>query len=282
MVHRLAIVANLLDPSVIPDNFSNCKVIEFSAAEPEIVRDYLRLITLSQGHIVDPGLLERIYIENKRDLRKTLMQAQFWCQFGIGDTRGGADWINWGGNVSDWVVSRGTYSDGVEWRQEAAAGEQVVLETVEEAHSDLDIEDMMFPQEFPDHQTISTQTMLKRESSVFNALKGIAEFHDSLSFIDCTVDRQFTAYEVTPYLRQSPDDVLSEPVLRNHPGQRHEKPQGGETRLSPAIRIIAREVLQEKLEGEGYRVPPLSTEKIINQPWKDLLHPRPYVTPSPF
>ena len=281
MVHRLAILANLLDPSIIPDNFSNCKVIEFSAAEPEIVRDYLRLITLSQGHIVDPSLLERIYIENKRDLRKTVTQVQFWCQFGIGDTRSGADWINWGGKVSDWVVSRGTYLDGLEWRQEAAAGEQVVLEAIEEAHSDLDIEDMMFPREFP-HKTISSQSIFERENSVFNALKGIAEFLDGMSFIDCTVDRQFTAYEVTPYLRPSPDDVLSEPVLRNHPGQRYEKPQGGESRLAPAIRIIARKALQEKLEGEGYRVPPLSTEKIISQPLKDLLHPRLYVTPSAF
>ena len=96
------------------------------------------------------------------------------------------------------------------------------------------------------------------------------------------MDQQFTAYEITPYLKPSTDDVLSEPVLRSHPGRRYEKPQGGESRLAPAIRIIARNVLQEKLEGEGYRVQPLSTEKITSQPLKDLLHPRPYVTPSVF
>ena len=153
----------IVDPSVIPDNFSNCEMIEFSAAEPEIVRDYLRLITLSQGHIIDPSLLERIYLENKRDLRHTVTQVQFWCQFGIGDTRAGADWINWGGKVSDWVISCGTYLDGVEWRQEAAAGEQVVLETIEENHPDLDIEDMIFPQEFPDHRAISHFNVQTRE-----------------------------------------------------------------------------------------------------------------------
>jgi len=226
--------------------------------------------------------LESVYLENKRDLRRTIAQVQFWCQFGIGDTRAGADWINWGGKVSDWVISRGTYLDGVEWRQEAAAGEQVVLETIEEAHSDLDIEDMMFPQEFPHHQTIPSHSMFKQRNSVFNALESIAQFLDSMSFLDCTVDRQFTAYEVTPYLKPSMDDVLSEPVLRGHPGRRYEKPQGGESLLAPAIRIIARKVLQEKLEGEGYRVKPLSIEKIISQPLKDLLHPRPYVTPSAF
>jgi len=272
----------MLDSSVIPENFSNCKMIEFSPAEPEVVRDYLRLITLSQGHIIDPSLLERIYLENKRDIRQTLAQVQFWCQFGIGDTRGGADWIDWGGNVSDWVVSHGTYLEGVEWRQEKAAGEEAVLETIEDAHPDMDIEDMMIPQDYPNHQTMSQHSMFKQQKCVLGALNGVAEFLDIMSFLDCTVDGQFTAYEVTPYLKPLMDDVLSEPVLRSHPGRRYEKPQGGERRWAPSIRIIAQRVLQEKLEAEGYHVQPLSPEKIISQPLKDLLHPRPYVATSAF
>ena len=250
-------------------------MIEFSPADPEIVRDYLRLITLSQGHIIDPSLLERIYLEKRRDLRQTITQIQFWCQFGIGDSRGGAEWLNWGGIESDWVISRGTYLDGVEWRQAAAAGEQTVLETIEEAVPDLDIEDMILPQEFQDQHAMTSSSMFKRQKSVFIALKEIAGFLDSMSFLDSTVDQQFTAYEVPPFLSPSTDDVLSASVLRSHPGRRFEKPQGVEMRWAPSIRIIARNVLQETLEVQGYQIPPLSTQKITCQPLKDHLHPRP-------
>jgi hypothetical protein len=266
----------IIDLSLIPENFANCKTIEFSPADPEIVRDYLRLITLSQSHIIDPRLLERVYLTNKRDLRQTITQVQFWCQFGVGDSRGGAEWLNWGGIESDWVISRGTYLDGVEWRQKVAAGEQIVLEMVEEAFPDLDIENLIFPQDFQNQHTVSPTSTFKRQKAAFSALKGITDFLDTMSFLDYTIDQQFTAYEVAPFLKPSSDDILSDPVLRSHPGRRFEKPQGVETSWAPSIRIIARRVLQEKLQGEGYYIPPLSSERITSQHLKDILHPRPY------
>src|SRR5271170_8206534 len=125
-------------------------MIEFTPADPEIVRDYLQLITLSQAHIIDPQLLETIYLRNKRDLRRTLTQIQFWCQFGIGDTRGGAEWINWNDVQTDWMISHGTIHDGVEWRQENVLGSDTVLEIVETDHPGLDIEDLFFPRHFHD------------------------------------------------------------------------------------------------------------------------------------
>ena len=250
-------------------------MIRCSPADSGIVRDYLRLITLSQGHIINPTLLERIYLGTKRDLRRTLTQLQFWCQFGVGDTRSGAEWINWGGKETDWVMSRGTYLDGVEWRQESLRGEDTVLEAVEVAVPDVDIEEMTFPQLADD--LTSPTSIFKQAKSVLTALTGIADFLESMSFLDSTVDRQFTAYEVTPYLSASADDVLSEPRLRSHPGRRFEKPQGVETLWAPSIRIFARHVLEENLEINGYYLAPLTAETITSQPVKDFLHPRLYV-----
>jgi hypothetical protein len=251
-------------------------MIEFSPVDPEIIRDYLRLITLCQGHIIDPNLLERMYLENNQDLRKTITQIQFWCQFGIGDSRGGTEWINWSGIESDWMISRGTCQDGVQWRQQASSGEQAVLETIEETTSDLDIEEMLIPQELHDNLATSSKSIFKRQKSVLIALQGMTEFLDTMSFLDCTVDQQFTAYEVTPFLKPSSDDVLSDLVLRSHPGRRFEKPQGVEMRWSPSIRVMARKVLQESLESQGYLIPSLSSELIVNQRLKDILNPRPY------
>ena len=81
----------MVDASTIPENFANCMRIEFLPPESSLVRDYLQLITLSQGHIIDPPVLEKLYLDNKLDFRKTLTELQFWCQFGVGDRRSGAE-----------------------------------------------------------------------------------------------------------------------------------------------------------------------------------------------
>lgn len=238
------------------------------------MRDYLQLITLSQGHIIDPPLLEKFYLENNLDFRKTLMELQFWCQFSVGDRRSGAEWINWGGIPSDWVISRDTFVDGVNWRHQVSLGPDTVLQTLEEEVPELDLEDMIFPTDFHDKLTGSPISMFKRQKCVFVALNGIAEFFDTMSCLDSTVDRQFTAYEITPFVQPSADDILSEQVLREHPGKKFELPQGGEVRWSPGIRTLSREVLDKSLEHGGYQVEPFSSEKMIRQPLKQQLHPR--------
>ena len=248
--------------------------IEFLPPEPLLVTNYLQLITLSQGHLIDPPVLEKLYLDNNYDFRKTLMEAQFWCQFGVGDNRSGGEWINWGGIPSEWVMSRNTFVDGVNWRQEVSLGPDTVLQTLEEEVPELDLEDMMFPHEFRDKLTDSPISMFKRQKSVFVALKGISEFLDTMSFLDSTLDRQFTTYEITPFVQPSVDDVLSEPVLREHPGRKFEMPQGGEFRWSPRIRTLARRVLDMILEIGGYEVEPFSSENMIRQPLKQRLQPR--------
>ena len=274
MVLPLAVEINL-DPSVIPENFSNCKMIEFVPSDDEIlIRDYLQLITISQGHIVDPSQLNVIYLQARRDLRKTITQLQFWCQFGVGDSRCGAEWINWDGNESDWVMSRGTYVNGIDWRQQSSAGEEVVLETAEDVFPNLDLEHLLLPNRIDD-ELMDSLSIFKRGNSVHAAIKGIEEFFDVMSYLDCTCDRQFTDYEVTPFVNPSPDDVLDKPVLRSHPGRRFEKPQGVEMRWSPSIRVLARKVLEKRLKDEGYRIPRLSAHDIYTRPLIDFVSPKP-------
>jgi hypothetical protein len=69
--------------------------------------------------------------------------------------------------------------------------------------------------------------------------------------------------------------------LRHHPGRRFEEPQGGEDRMGPYIRVLARTVLDEKLRLGGYHVPRLSNEKITSQLLKDLLSSRTYINIIP-
>jgi hypothetical protein len=141
---------------------------------------------------------------------------------------------------------------------------------------------MFFPQEFHHPSTGSPISIYKLHKSVCTALTGIAEWLDTMSFLDSTLDQQFTAYEITPFQKPSADDVVSEPIVRNHPGRRFEKPQGGEARWSPSIRLIAQKVLQKELEVAGYQIPRLSIEKITSQPLEDFLHPRSYLNVCAF
>ena len=269
----------MVDASTIPENFANCMRIEFLPPDSSLVRGYLQLIALSQGHIIDPLVLEKLYLDNKFDFRKTLTELQFWCQFSVGDKRSGAEWINWGGIPSDWVMSRNTLVDGITWRQEISLGPDTVLQTLEEQVPELDLEDMIFPHEFHDKLTNSPISIFKRQKCVFVALKGISEFLDTMSFLDSTVDRQFTAYEITPFVEPLADDVVSEPVLREHPGRRFEEPQGGEVQWSPGSWNLAREVLDMSLKDGGYQVEPFSSENMIRQPLQQYLHPRLYPHP---
>jgi len=202
--------------------------------------------------------------------------VQFWCQFGVGDTRSGADWLNWDGKAEDWVISRGTVVDGVEWRQETADGLDTLLEVVEDSKPEVDLEEMLFPTEYNDQIQGSPISMFKRDKSTLGALTGIAEFFESMSFINSTMDRQFTAYEVAPIERPSQDDVLTVSVLREHPGGRFEPPQGTESRLSPAARVLARMTLDGRLRDGGYKVPALTSDKIISQTRPDIHHQRRY------
>jgi hypothetical protein len=167
--------------------------------------------------------------------------------------------------------------DNMEWRQESASGEDLVLASVEETVPDLDIEGLFFPLQYQDELANSPMSMFKRQKSTLTALTGITEFLETMSYLDYTTDRQFTVYEVAPFLQPTIDDILGEPILRSHPGRRFENPQGGEDRLSPNIRILARKVLDSNLRLGGYQIQPLSNERIIAQPLNDLLYPRPYV-----
>ena len=176
-------------------------------------------------------------------------------------------------------MSRETYVDGIEWRQQIACGLPTLLDTMEDVAPNLDLDDLFFPVNFQDVLLESPTSMFKRHKSTFRAISGIAEIFDTMSFMDVTVDAQFTGFETAPIDKVSSDGVLAESVLWEHPGRRFERPQGPEKRLSPPIRVLARKVLDERLSDGGYKVCPLSSEAIINQPIHDFLFPRMYTSP---
>jgi len=267
----------ILDDSVVPASFTNCKRIEFKPAPSNVVREYLRIITLAQGHIIDPKILENIYIESKSDLRRTIMKVQFWCQFGVGDPRCGADWINWDGKKSDVVISNRTIQNGVEWRQETAFGNDVVLETMEDNLPELDLEEILVPKRIQHQLSSEELPSMGRHRTELGGVSAIQEFLETLSFLDFTVDQQFTAYEVMTYFPPEASEFSTGYILRSHPGQRFEVPEGVEIRLSPYIKALSRKLLEEKLRTMAYCISPLNTDEIVRQSLRDRVNPKRYL-----
>jgi hypothetical protein len=201
------------------------------------------------------------------DLRRTLTELQFWCQFGVGDRRCGGEWIDWGGKPSNWLMSEKTLRPDTEWRQIEQLGESEVLGTMEEMIPNLNLEQILMPSEI--------QCDTRSSWAVLKVLEKTEDYIEALSFFDITVDQQFTSYEVTAFQHPCADDPVTKTILRGHPGRRFEPPQGTECRIAPSSKSLARYALDLNL---GFLQPQLSSDRIIKEARSGFYNPRRYLT----
>ena len=95
--------------------------LTFDAPESAVAVPFLSLVSLKEGHVLDPAAVAALYESTKRDLappwlirgpadplpqpfsttpapssdlRRALSQLQFECQWGVGDTTGGIEWMD--------------------------------------------------------------------------------------------------------------------------------------------------------------------------------------------
>ncbi|TAQ89107.1 hypothetical protein B7494_g2574 [Chlorociboria aeruginascens] len=119
------IIMTCNDESAIPlQALSLHAIIRFTPAPTDLAVDYMLLIAANEGHVLQQKAVKALYESRNQDLRASLTELNFWCQFAVGDKKNGLSWIcpRWplgcdideDGNIIR-VVSEGTYEAGMGW-----------------------------------------------------------------------------------------------------------------------------------------------------------------------
>jgi DNA polymerase III delta prime subunit len=113
------------DDSVVPLNALVLYAIIYMTPPPEdLATDYLLLMAAKEGHILQREAVKALYEVKHYDLRASIMDLDFWCQMGVGDRKGGLEWLltRWppGSDINEEgdtvrVASKGTYQTGMGW-----------------------------------------------------------------------------------------------------------------------------------------------------------------------
>ncbi|RPB15795.1 P-loop containing nucleoside triphosphate hydrolase protein, partial [Morchella conica CCBAS932] len=117
------IVFTCNDESLLPiSSLSLHAVLRFTPPPRDLLVDNLMLVCANEGHLLERGSVHSLVVAKGDDMRAALVELEFWCRLGLGDRKGGLDWMvmRWPEGVDVAangermrVVSEGTYLEGV-------------------------------------------------------------------------------------------------------------------------------------------------------------------------
>ena len=142
------IIMTCTDETLLPlDEMALYGIFRLTPAPETLVTDYLLLIAANEGHLLSPDAIAALYRCKRRDLRASISELQFYCQMGIGDTKGGLEWMLIGMSADEATkkaqgvlraVSEGTYLEGMGWLGRENISSHTEPTTFEEAELMLD------------------------------------------------------------------------------------------------------------------------------------------------
>lgn len=119
------VIITCTDEAAVPvDSLPLHAIIRFAPPPVDLATDYMLLVAATEGHLLRRDAVKSLYESRRLDLRASLAELNFWCQFAVGDMKGGLEWLypRWppGKDVDEHghtirVVSEGTYETGMGW-----------------------------------------------------------------------------------------------------------------------------------------------------------------------
>lgn len=200
------IILTCNDESLLPlDTLPLHAILRFTPPPRELVVDQLLLICANEGHLLQRDAVESLVKSHNGDIRASLVELEFWCRMGLGDRKGGMDWmiIRWpmGVDIADngetlRVVSKDTYIKGMGFTDRASKEEDDKWRSVWETWEvDVGGEDSLGKLKLYGRAT------RREQMARIASLKICDEYAEAMSAVDCYAGGSMRGFDEVEFFR---------------------------------------------------------------------------------